>query len=383
MKRKTKIRPGDIQHVRPRFLQMLRICMFLSFTSIFSMQALAAYSQNLNLSLQNIRLEQVLETIEKQTEYYFVYNHQLVDVSREVSIEAQEKSVEEVLNSLFKNTDIHYSIVDRQVVLYKKDNTSSPTGHNLRPLPYREQTLVLPDKQGGILKGKVTDENNQPMPGVNVLFKGTLLGAVTDVNGHFSLNRPAGGEILVVSMIGYKTQEIKIGDRTEIQIQLEPDIKKLEEVVITGYQTVDKRTFTGSVSKIDVDRISQAGSGDIGKMLQGAVAGVTVENVSGTFGTKSKIRIRGNSSISGNQEPLWVIDGVVLDDPVNVNPYQLYSCDASTLLSSAISGINPDDIEDIQILKDAAATAMYGTQAVNGVIVVTTKKGKEGKTTIN
>ncbi len=383
MKRKTKIWPGDIHDVPPRFLQMLRICMFLSFTSILSIQALAAYSQHLNLSLENIRLEQVLETIEKQTEYYFVYNHQLVDVSRKVSIDAHEESIEEVLNSLFKNTDIRYSIVDRQVVLYKKDNTSSTANHNLHPLPYRDKTPILPDKEESILKGKVTDENNLPMPGVNVLFKGTLLGAITDVNGNFSLNRPMKEEILIVSMIGYKTQEIKIGERTEIQIQLEPDIKKLEEVVVTGYQTVDKRTFTGSVSKIDVNQISQAGSGDIGKMLQGAVAGVTVENVSGTFGTKSKIRIRGNSSISGNQEPLWVIDGVVLDDPVNVNPNQLYSGDASTLLSSAISGINPDDIEDIQILKDASATAMYGTQAVNGVIVVTTKKGKEGKTTIN
>src|SRR5690606_36352659 len=122
---------------------------------------------------------------------------------------------------------------------------------------------------------------------------------------------------------------------------------------------------------------------DVGKSLQGMVAGVAVENSSGTFGTKSKIRIRGNSSISGNQEPLWVVDGVVLDDPINVNPNQLYSGDAATMLSSAISGINPDDIEEIQILKDASATAMYGTQAVNGVIVVTTKKGKAGQAEIS
>lgn len=368
--------------MKRKTLRILRISMFLSLTSVLSLQALAAYSQKLTLTMENIRLEQVLEKIEEQSQYYFVYNHQLVDVTRIVSLNAKEENIGNVLDQLFKNTEITYSIVDRQIVLYKKGSNPPENGQNTG---YKtdNQTLENSQTSKNIIQGKILDEHDQPMPGVNVLFKGTLFGTVTNAEGNFSLNRPSGGKILVVSMIGYKTQEVEIGEKTELIIKLQPEVKKLDEVVVTGYQTVDKRTFTGSVSKIDVSQISQAGTGDIGKMLQGAVAGVAVENVSGTFGTKAKIRIRGNSSISGNQEPLWVIDGVVLDDPVNVNPNQLYSGDASTLLSSAISGINPDDIEDIQILKDASATAMYGTQAVNGVIVVTTKKGKEGKTTIN
>lgn len=377
MKRKTKIRLKGIPHTPFHISGILRIFLFLFITSFFSFQALAGYSQKLTLTLENVQLKQALEEIERQSQYYFVYNHQLIDASRPITLHIKEENIENVLNAIFSKTDISWSIVDRQVVLYKKDPAPSPKTET------HDRILPVAQTPQGVLKGKVLDENKQPMPGVNILFKGTLQGTVTGVNGEFSLNRPAGASVVVVSMIGYKTREIEIGNKTEITVELEPDVKKLDEVVVTGYQTVDKRTFTGSVSKIDVDQISQAGTGDVGKMLQGAVAGVSVENVSGTFGTKSKIRIRGNSSISGNQEPLWVIDGVVLDDPVNVNPNQLYSGDANTLLSSAISGINPDDIEDIQILKDASATAMYGTQAVNGVIVVTTKRGKKGRTTIN
>ena len=377
MKRKTKIRLKGIPHTPFHISGTLRIFLFLFIISFFSFQALAGYSQKLTLTLENVQLKQALEDIEHQSQYYFVYNHQLIDASRPVTLHVQEEDIENVLSTIFSKTDIAWSIVDRQVVLYKKDPAPSPKTET------HDQILPVAQTPQAILKGKILDENKQPMPGVNILFKGTLLGTVTDASGEFSLNRPAGASTVIVSMIGYKTREIEIEDKDNITVYLEPDVKKLDEVVITGYQTVDKRTFTGSVSKIDVQQILQAGSGDVGKMLQGAVAGVNVENVSGTFGTKSKIRIRGNSSISGNQEPLWVLDGVVLDDPVNVNPNQLYSGDANTLLSSAISGINPDDIEDIQILKDASATAMYGTQAVNGVIVVTTKKGKIGKTRIN
>lgn len=382
MKRKRKIWLGRIQLSQLHIFRILRIFLFLSITCIFSFQAVAGYSQKLTLTLKNVQLKEALEDIEQQSQFYFVYNHQLIDVTRHITLHVQEENVENVLNRLFLKTDISWSIVNRQIVLYKKEKNQE----NFAPRSKSDiDNQIFPAIQTvpSVIKGKVLDENGQSLPGVNILFKGTLIGAVSDINGNFSLNRPVGANFITVSMIGYKTQEIEIGDKTEITVKLLPDVKKLQEVVVTGYQTVDKRTFTGSVSKIDVDQISQAGTGDVGKMLQGVVAGVAVENVSGTFGTKSKIRIRGNSSISGNQEPLWVIDGVVLDDPVNVNPNQLYSGDANTLLSSAISGINPDDIEDIQILKDASATAMYGTQAVNGVIVVTTKRGKKGRTTIN
>ena len=232
--------------------------------------------------------------------------------------------------------------------------------------------------QSYTVSGIVTDETGIPLPGVNITVKGIFSGVITGLNGEYSIQLDAATNTIVFSFLGMESQEFQVNTSQELNVTLLESSVFLDEVVVTGYQEVDKRTFTGSVGKLDSTQMQQIGVPDVSRMLEGAVAGVAVENVSGTFGSKVKIRIRGSSSISGNQEPLWVVDGIVLDDPVDVNPNQLYSGDPATLLSSAISGLNPNDIEEIQILKDASATAMYGTQAVNGVIVVTTKKGKAG-----
>lgn len=234
-----------------------------------------------------------------------------------------------------------------------------------------------------VVRGKVTDTGGSPLPGTSITIKGTTLGEITAINGEYSINVSSDKNIIVFTFLGMETQEFTIDKSQELNVTLKELARSIDEVVITGYQTVDKRTFTGSVARLDSSRLGQIGIPDVSRMIQGTVAGVAVENVSGTFGSKVKIRIRGNSSISGNQEPLWVVDGVVLEDPVDVNPNQLYSGDPATILSSAISGLNPNDIEEIQILKDASATAMYGTQAVNGVIVITTKKGKKGTLSVN
>ena len=223
------------------------------------------------------------------------------------------------------------------------------------------------------IKGTVTDDKGNPLPGATITVKGTTTGVITGVDGEYTIQLKAGTNTIVFSFLGMESQEFMVNKNQELNVSLLESSAAIEEVVVTGYQEVDKRTFTGSVGKLDSSQLQQIGVPDVSRMLEGTVAGVAVENVSGTFGSKVKIRIRGSSSISGNQEPLWVVDGVVLDDPVDVNPNQLYSGDPATLLSSAISGLNPNDIEEIQILKDASATAMYGTQAVNGVIVVTTK----------
>ena len=228
------------------------------------------------------------------------------------------------------------------------------------------------------IKGTVTDDKGNPLPGATITVKGTTTGVITGVDGEYTIQLKAGTNTIVFSFLGMESQEFMVNKNQELNVSLLESSAAIEEVVVTGYQEVDKRTFTGSVGRLDSRQLQQIGGPDVSRMLEGTVAGVAVENVSGTFGSKVKIRIRGSSSISGNQEPLWVVDGVVLDDPVDVNPNQLYSGDPATLLSSAISGLNPNDIEEIQILKDASATAMYGTQAVNGVIVVTTKKGKTG-----
>ena len=179
-----------------------------------------------------------------------------------------------------------------------------------------------------------------------------------------------------------KTQEIPIKTGT-IRILMKPDAEVLEEVVVTGMQKMDKRLFTGATQQLTADNVKLDGLPDISRGLEGRAAGVSVQNVSGTFGTAPKIRVRGATSIYGSSKPLWVVDGVIMEDAVEVSADQLSSGDAETLISSAIAGLNSDDIESFQILKDGSATSIYGARAMAGVIVVTTKKGKAGVSKIN
>ena len=185
-----------------------------------------------------------------------------------------------------------------------------------------------------------------------------------------------------ISYIGMKTQEIPIKTGT-IRILMKPDAEVLEEVVVTGMQKMDKRLFTGAATKLDAEGVKLNGMADISRGLEGRAAGVSVQNVSGTFGTAPKIRVRGATSIYGSSKPLWVVDGVIMEDAVEVSADQLSSGDAETLISSAIAGLNADDIESFQILKDGSATSIYGARAMAGVVVITTKRGQAGVSRIN
>ena len=229
----------------------------------------------------------------------------------------------------------------------------------------------------------ISAEDNEPVIGASITVKGnTSIGTVTDIDGKFQLSVPSGAKTLVVSYIGMKTQEIaaKAGS---VKVILKSDAQELDEVVVTGYQKIDRRLFTGAAEKIKGKDAKIDGVTDVSQMLQGKVAGVSVQSVSGTFGAAPKMRVRGASSIYGDQRPLWVVDGGVLGDLVNVSADDLSSGDAKTLISSAVAGLNSDDIEDFQILKDASATALYGARAMNGVVVITTRKGRTGSASIN
>lgn len=223
--------------------------------------------------------------------------------------------------------------------------------------------------------GVVTDQNNKPLAGVSIAVKGKQ-SAVSDANGQFNLTVPPDATLLF-SSIGYERREIRVSGRSTLNVQLQAKSHALEEVVInTGYQTIRKRNFTGSATTLDANAVRRDGVADVSRMLEGQVAGVSVQNVSGTFGAAPKIRIRGATSITGENKPLWVVDGIVLEDVINISNEQLSTGDPSTLLGSAVAGLNPDDIATFEILKDAAATSLYGARAMNGVIVITTKRGK-------
>ncbi len=233
------------------------------------------------------------------------------------------------------------------------------------------------------ISGKITSaKDGTELPGVNVRIKGTSRGTVSNADGIYDLN-VVPSDTLLFSFIGFVSQEVVAGQRSVLNVQLESEAVELEEVVVTGFQEVERKLFTGSSVNLKMSEARSGGMSDASQMLEGRVAGVTVDNVSGTFGTTPKIRIRGNSSINGDTRPLWVVDGVVLEDLNSVTADDIITGNANTLTASSIAGLNPDDIESFQVLKDASATALYGTRAKNGVIVITTKKGKSGQTRVS
>ena len=229
--------------------------------------------------------------------------------------------------------------------------------------------------------GTVYEETGIGAIGANVVAEGTTVGTVTDFDGFFELSVPAGVKNLVISYMGYKTMTIPV--KSVVNVTLESDAQQIEEVVVTGMVKQDKRLFTGATTKLEADETMLSGVADVSRSLEGRAAGVSVQNVSGTFGTAPKIRVRGATSIYGASKPLWVVDGVVLEDAIEMDADDLSSGDATTLIASAIAGINSEDIESFQILKDGSATSIYGARAMAGVIVVTTKKGKAGQSKLN
>ena len=231
------------------------------------------------------------------------------------------------------------------------------------------------------VRGSVVDENGAAVIGASVIVKGTTIGVSTDQQGFFVMNNvPAKSEELQISYLGYKTATVAVAP--EVKVTLEPDSQTVETVVVTGMTKTDKRLFTGASDQLVADDVKLSGLADISRGLEGRSAGVSVQNVSGTFGTAPKIRVRGATSIHGSSKPLWVVDGVIMEDVADISAEDLSSGDATTLIGSAIAGLNAEDIESFNILKDGS-TPIYGARAMAGVIVITTKKGRAGVSHIN
>ncbi|MGS2761326.1 SusC/RagA family TonB-linked outer membrane protein [Sinomicrobium sp. M5D2P9] len=224
-----------------------------------------------------------------------------------------------------------------------------------------------------LVSGVVTDTDGVPLPGVTVIVEGTANGVTTDFDGNYTITAKE-GDILVFRYLGMRSQKVTVSGET-INVALEQDISELQGVVVTGYQDIDKKVFTGASQTINAEEMKIDGIVDVGRMLEGRAAGVNVQNVTGTFGAAPKITIRGGSSIFGDTKPLWVVDGAVQEEIVNLSFDQLVSGDAATLVSSAIAGLNANDIESIEILKDASALSLYGARALNGAVIITTKRG--------
>jgi TonB-dependent outer membrane receptor, SusC/RagA subfamily, signature region len=236
---------------------------------------------------------------------------------------------------------------------------------------------LLPVVRGTVLSG----EDKEPIIGATVFLQGTNRGTVTDIDGNFELRDIPSNSVLVISYVGMTPQ--KLTPKANMTVTLQTNSKQLGEVVVTGMQRMDKRMFTGASDQLVADDVKLSGLADVSRALEGRAAGVSVQNVSGTFGTAPKIRVRGATSINGSSKPLWVVDGVIMEDIVEVDADDLSSGDAKTLISSAIAGLNAEDIESFNILKDGSATSIYGARAMAGVIVITTRKGVAGQSKIS
>jgi len=336
-------------HLRKIWMTM-KLTTFLFFLAITQIVASEAYSQTTKMTLQlsDATVKEVLNRIEEKSEFFFLYNSKLVDVNRKVSVDAKDERVDEILNSLFQETGVVYTVVDRQIVLTNKADQAGFISQN------RQQ-------QGKKVTGKVTDSTGGSLPGVSIVVKGTTTGVITDNTGNYSLTNIPQNSTLQFSFVGMKMQEILVGSKTTINITLEEDAIGLEEVVAIGYGTVKKSDMTGSVSSVKGDVIASSGSASFGQALQGRAAGVNVSSSSGTPGGGSTIRIRGMGSINSGNDPLYVVDGM----PIGAGP-------------NTADFLNPADIESVEVLKDASAAAIYGSQGANGVILVNTKRGKSG-----
>lgn len=247
------------------------------------------------------------------------------------------------------------------------------------PVMAQNQKVVT----SGNVTGRVIDQNGDPLVGVSVYVKGSMAGTITDVKGYFEMPSHGKKELkMVFSFIGMKQREMTWKGKS-LTVVLEDDLQRIDEVVVTGYQEIDRRKLASSILSVKGDDLKGGEYLSVDKMLQGRLPGVAVINMSSTPGAAPKIRIRGSSSITGNREPVWVVDGIILEESVNISTEELNSPDKVNLIGNAISSLNPEDIDRVDILKDASATAIYGVKAANGVIVVTTKHGKNQKPSIN
>lgn len=346
-------------HRYKHFFRSMKIASVLLFASAFCLFAENTYSQHARVSLnqRNVQLENVFEEIENQTDYLFVYNKN-VNVNRKVSVRESNVPLKNVLENLFKGTDVNYAVEGSYIIL-SVDSKTSAGGTS---------------QQKRMITGTVTDASGESIIGANVIEKGNSSnGVITDVDGRFSLSVNNGDGMLSVSYIGYIPQEIAIGNASNYHVVLREDMQALDEVVVIGYGTVKKSDLTGSVGSIAVDKIQGVSIKSVDQMLQGRTPGLHMVQSSGMPGAGSSVRIRGGNSISGGNEPLYIIDGV----PV----YPSGGTSQSDL--NPLNTIPTSDIESIEVLKDASSTAIYGSRGANGVIIVTTKKGQSGKTNIS
>ncbi|MCG6186176.1 TonB-dependent receptor [Maribellus maritimus] len=340
--KKKWIRDAIHNGVKTKMWKIMRLSIFFLFLGLTQVWAVSAYSQRtrLTLKMDNAKIIDVLDEIENNSEFYFLFNHKMVNVERKVNINVREKTIDNILGDLFSETDVNYLIKDRQIVL------TTFQGEN-----FSEQSKTV--------SGKVTDPQMFPLPGVTVFLKGTSQGTVTNADGVYTLTNVPDNAVLLFSFVGMKSKEIAVEGQSQIDVVLEEETIGIDEVVAIGYGTQKKVNMTGAITAVKMEELSNISTTNVSNTLAGRAPGVNITGNSGLMGATSNIRIRG-----GFGEPLFVIDGIVRD-------------------KEAFDALEVNEIDQLSFLKDAATASIYGSQAGNGVVLVVTKSGTKQKPMFN
>lgn len=353
-------------HTTRKLLRMARLTVFLLLIGISQIFAVESYSQSTKLSLQmtQAKIKDVLEKIEDNSEFFFLYNKDLTDVNQSVDVNYEDEKISDILDDMLKGTGIKYLIADRQIVL---------TNRNEQVDTKRINEFLQQQKE---VSGTVTDESGLPLPGVSVIIKGTTKGTVTNVDGSFNLSDISEEAIIVFSFIGMLTQEIEVANQTSINVVMEVDAIGIDEVVAIGYGTVRKSDLTGSVVSIGAEKLKERPYANALQSLSGQVSGVQIVQTQGAPGIAPTVKVRGASSINAGTTPLYVVDGIPLEDNTSNSTSTGASSGSNMDFNrNPLNFINPNDIESIEVLKDASSAAIYGSRGANGVVIITTKQG--------
>ncbi len=345
-----------------KWLAMKLCFVFLMVFMVSGYANINAQNQLVTLDLRNASYYQLFNEINKQTGLHFVYNTNQLRQLAAIDVHAENKKVKELLDEVLAGTSFSY-IFDNNVVVLKL-NSNQPQQKIFR------------------VSGVVLDDKKAPLPGVTIRLDSTVMGTVTNTDGKFTIQVPFQKGYLIFSFVGFKQKRVAFEAGKELTVILEEDVAQLEDVVVTGYQVIDRRKVSSAITSIQAEDLDFQGALTVDQMLEGKVPGLMISTLSATPGAATKMRLRGSTTFTGTREPLWVIDGIIYENPVPLTASDINSWDNINLIGNAISGLNPNDIERVDILKDASATAIYGTRAANGVIVITTKQGQDGDVTI-
>lgn len=334
--------------------QTLLVITFFLFAHINS-NSLLAQTSTINVNMRNVAVEEVLNNIESKTDYHFLYNKQMVDVTRKVTVNMSNVEVKQILTKVFEETDIKFSMDGKQIVLRKGE----------------KRNLINQFKK---ITGQVYDNTGMEVVGATVKLEGSKTGTITDMDGKFSIDAPENG-VLNISYIGFNATAVRLEGQSSLKITLREDAKVLDELVVIGYGTQRRSMVASAISKVKIDENNMRNVASPSQLLEGRVAGITVSTTSGNLGSGERMAIRGASSLSASNEPLYVVDGI----PITNTNASIFNFGESM---SSLATLNLTDIESIEVLKDAASAAIYGSRATNGVVLITTKSGKAGRSEV-